>query len=100
MTCKSKNYAFHGASELRKIMPDGTGNTMLLDFAGANGSNPMGSLISDGTFLYGMTSLSGTPGYGSIFKIMSDGTGYDKSLDFAAAANGSQPSVVSSVKCR
>ena len=75
-----------------KIMPDGNGYVKLLDFAGtANGSSPGGSLISDGTFLYGMTSVGGTSNIGIIFKIMPDGTGYAKLLDFAGAANGSEP---------
>ena len=77
---------------LFKIMPDGSGYVKLLDFAGAaNGSNPNGSLISDGTFLYGMTSQGGINNMGTIFKIMPDGSGYIKLLDFAGAANGSNP---------
>jgi uncharacterized repeat protein (TIGR03803 family) len=75
-----------------KIMPNGTGYVVLLDFAGAaNGSTPAGSLISDGTFLYGMTSLGGTNNLGTLFKIMPDGTGYAKLLDFAGTTNGSDP---------
>jgi len=66
-----------------KIKPDGTEFTKLLDFAGiSNGSTPFGSLTSDGTFLYGMTQVGGTNGYGIIFKIKPDGTGYAKLLDF------------------
>ena len=77
-----------------KIMPDGTGYTKLLDFAYVtNGRNPEGSLISDGTFLYGMTNSGGTNDLGVVFKIMTDGTGYTKLLDFAGAANGSYPGV-------
>jgi uncharacterized repeat protein (TIGR03803 family) len=75
-----------------KIMPDGTGYVKLLDFAGAtNGSEPFGSLISDGTFLYGMTKMGGTNDLGTIFKIMPDGTGYIKLLDFVGTTNGSKP---------
>jgi uncharacterized repeat protein (TIGR03803 family) len=75
-----------------KIMPDGTGYVNLLDFAGtSNGSYPKGSLISDGTFLYGMTSDGGANGLGTLFKIMPDGSGYVKLLDFAGATNGSNP---------
>ena len=75
-----------------KIKPDGTGYVKLLDFAGmANGSYPEGSLISDGTFLYGMTGGGGTNDMGVIFKIKPDGTGYANLLDFAGAANGSYP---------
>ncbi|MBW8050128.1 MAG: hypothetical protein FVQ77_07275, partial [Cytophagales bacterium] len=78
-----------GLGTLFKIMPDGTGYAKLLDFAGTtNGSYPHGSLISDGTFLYGMTKLGGTNNKGTLFKIMPDGTGYAKLLDFAGATNG------------
>ena len=81
-----------GLGTLFKIMPDGSGYVKLLDFAGAaNGSNPNGSLITDGTFLYGMTSQGGINNMGTIFKIMPDGSGYIKLLDFAGAANGSNP---------
>ena len=75
-----------------KIMPNGTGYANLLSFNGsANGADPTGSLISDGTYLYGMTPIGGTNGMGVIFKIKPDGTGYTKLLDFAGASNGSQP---------
>ncbi len=76
-----------------KIMPDGTGYAKLLDFAGTpDGGRPFGSLISDGTFLYGMTSLGGTIDLGTIFRIMPDGTEYAKLFDFDGLANGSGPS--------
>ncbi len=65
--------------------------TKLLDFTGlANGRAPMGSLISDGTFLYGMIPLGGTDDMGVIFKIKQDGTGYSKLLDFNGT-NGKNP---------
>jgi uncharacterized repeat protein (TIGR03803 family) len=76
---------------LYKINQDGTGFVKLLDFDGTtNGSLPKGSLISDGTYLYGMTSNGGTNDLGTIFKIMPDGTGYVKLLDFSGT-NGSYP---------
>ena len=75
-----------------KIKTDGSGYVKLLDFEGStNGSNPNGSLISDGTFLYGMTRIGGTNGFGTVFKIMTDGTGYMKLLDFAGTTNGAFP---------
>lgn len=75
-----------------KIKPDGTGYVKLLDFSGtANGSNPWGSLISDGTFLYGMTFGGGSSSMGTVFKIVPDGTGYAKLLDFAGLSNGRNP---------
>lgn len=75
-----------------KIKPDGSGYAKLLDFAGSlNGSNPYGSLITDGTFLYGMTYYGGTSGLGVVFKIKPDGTGFSKLLDFSGSSNGSNP---------
>lgn len=75
-----------------KILPDGTGFLKLLDFNGtANGSAPSGSLISDGTFLYGMTSAGGSGNEGTIFKIQKDGSGYVRMLNFNGASNGSNP---------
>ncbi|MGD0710661.1 MAG: choice-of-anchor tandem repeat GloVer-containing protein [Bacteroidales bacterium] len=65
--------------------------TILLNFDSANGSNPYGSLIYDGTYLYGMTSLGGTYNDGTIFKIKPDGSNYAKLLDFAGATNGKSP---------
>ncbi|MCU0420692.1 MAG: FG-GAP-like repeat-containing protein [Cyclobacteriaceae bacterium] len=77
---------------LFKILPDGTGFSKLLDFNGTgNGSFPFGSLISDGTFLYGMTSSGGTSNFGTIFKVLKDGTGYQRLLNFTGAANGREP---------
>jgi uncharacterized repeat protein (TIGR03803 family) len=74
-----------------KIMPDGTGFTKLLDFDGSNnGSYPSNSLISDGTFLYGMTTSGGANNFGTIFRIMPDGTAYTKLLDFSTP-NGEYP---------
>ena len=75
-----------------KIMHDGSGYVKLFDFAGySNGAYPRGPLITDGTYLYGMTEYGGTNDKGTIFKIMPDGTGYVKLLDFAGALNGSSP---------
>lgn len=75
-----------------KIKPDGTGYAKLFDFSGtSNGQYPTASLISDGTFLYGMTGYGGLNGFGVIFKIKPDGTGYSKMLDFSGTANGSTP---------
>ncbi|TAE50210.1 MAG: T9SS C-terminal target domain-containing protein [Bacteroidetes bacterium] len=75
-----------------KIMTNGTGYAKLLDFTGTpDGGRPFGSLIFDGVFLYGMTSLGGTNDLGTIFKIKPDGTGYARLLDFDGTANGSRP---------
>src|ERR1019366_6326418 len=75
-----------------KIMPDGTGFMNLYDFnLTANGYNPFGSLISDGTFLYGLASQGGTTDGGVLFKIRPDGTGDTMLYDFSVTANGRSP---------
>ncbi|HOX81675.1 MAG TPA: T9SS type A sorting domain-containing protein [Chryseolinea sp.] len=75
-----------------KIKSDGSGHVKLFDFEGvSNGRNPNGSLFSDGTFLYGMTSQGGIHDFGTIFKIKLDGSGYSKLLDFDGLGNGSYP---------
>jgi uncharacterized repeat protein (TIGR03803 family) len=80
-----------------KIKPDGTGFVNLHYFSGgSNGAQAMGSLIYDGTFLYGMTYAGGTVlnyysnGGGIIFKIKTDGTGFVDLLDFTGT-NGVNP---------
>src|SRR4030066_86576 len=64
---------------------------LLIDFDSLNGKWSSNSLVSDNTFLYGMTTWGGTNDMGVIFKIMPDGTGYSKLLDFSGTANGSYP---------
>ena len=78
-----------------KIRSDGTGYADLYNFANntTSGSNPPGSLISDGTYLYGVTSNGGAYSYGTIFKIKPDGTNYIDLYDFANdTTSGSNPS--------
>ncbi len=71
-----------------KIMGDSTGYSILQDFSGfANGNHPRGSLISDGSFLFGMTTGGGINGNGIIFELMSDGSGYSKLMDFSGNSN-------------
>jgi len=67
-----------------KIKPDGTNYIDLYDFANdtTSGSNPSGSLISDGTYLYGMTTEGGVNTNGTVFKIKLDGTNYTDLYDF------------------
>jgi uncharacterized repeat protein (TIGR03803 family) len=75
-----------------KVKTDGSNYTKLLDLdSAATGSIPSGSLISDGTYLYGMTSHGGPYDFGTIFKIKPDGTGFIKLLDFSGTANGRSP---------
>ena len=67
--------------------------TKLWDFGAQNdGTSPYGSLIYDGTFLYGMTITGGANNNGTIFKIKPDGSGYYKLWDFAGAqGDGESP---------
>jgi uncharacterized repeat protein (TIGR03803 family) len=75
-----------------KVRPDGTGYSKLIEFVGgANGRNPRGPLISDGTFLYGMARGGGNGGAGTIFKIMPDGSGFQKIFDFNTTNSGYYP---------
>jgi uncharacterized repeat protein (TIGR03803 family) len=70
-----------GANDLGtifKILPDGNSYEKLLNFDGAiMGSNPRGYLISDGSFLYGMTSFGGTNDVGVLFKFHPTGLGIE-----------------------
>ena len=81
-----------GHGTIFKLMPDGTGFVKLFDFVyAASGAFPFGSLITDGTFLYGMTSQGGSAFQGTLFKIRPDGTGYVKLLEFDGTNNGAAP---------
>jgi uncharacterized repeat protein (TIGR03803 family) len=81
------NCGTDGCGVVFKIKPDGTGYDTLLNFTSTNGSLPLGSLVSDGTFFYGMTNQGGIDGWGSIFKIKPNGTGYYKLYDFIGGGN-------------
>jgi len=82
----------NGNGNIFKIKTDGTGFTVLFDFNfAASGSSPYGSLISDGTFLYGMTTTGGATFGGTVFKIKPDGTSYSKLFDFDGNTSGYLP---------
>ena len=72
-----------------KIKPDGTAYATLLNFNDSTGGTPYGSLISDGTYLYGMTQSGGAAEWGTIFKIKRDGTDFTKLFDFNPTDGGS-----------
>ena len=82
-----------GIGIIFKIKPDGTGYTVMHNFAGnpSDGTNPYGSLISDGTYLYGMTEMGGKNYGGMLFKIKPDGTSYDTLMSFNNTATGQNP---------
>jgi uncharacterized repeat protein (TIGR03803 family) len=72
----------YGDGTVFKMKSDGSDFALLHSFNDTTGSAPNGSLISDGTFLYGMTAYGGIGGAGVIFKIKPDGTNFSKLLDF------------------
>jgi uncharacterized repeat protein (TIGR03803 family) len=64
--------------------------TKLFDLSNSSSQHASGSLIYDGTFLYGMTEFGGSKGNGTVFKIKPDGSGFTDLLDFDGA-NGKEP---------
>ena len=74
------------------VETDGSGFTLLHSFGTTgDGDNPRGSLIQDGTTLYGMTQYGGGSNAGTIFKIETDGTGYSILHSFSGGSGGYQP---------
>ena len=77
-----------------KIDPAGGGYARLHSFAGGagDGREPHGSLIESGGALYGMTSLGGANGYGTIFKMNPDGSDFVLLHSFGGGAeDGKNP---------
>lgn len=82
----------HNGGTIFKVNQDGSDYMKLHDFAGGfDGHTPRGSLISDGTSLYGMTVGGGSHGAGTIFKIMPDGNGYLVLYNFLNLTTGGSP---------
>ncbi len=75
-----------------KMKKDGTSYSDMFDFSNTlTGRYPHGSLISDGTYLYGVTQYGGTMLSGTVFKILPNGTGYVKLYEFDGPVNGKAP---------
>jgi uncharacterized repeat protein (TIGR03803 family) len=72
---------FHGGSHkvgtIFKVNMDGSGYQDLHDFTGGwDGEQPFGSLLTDGSFLYGVNDYGGTHSAGTLFRVGIDGTGF------------------------
>jgi len=79
---------------LFKMETDGTGFTLLHSFTGGeeDGQYPSGSLTFSDTTLYGMTSMGGDSGNGTIFMIQTDGTSFALLHEFIGGAeDGAYP---------
>jgi uncharacterized delta-60 repeat protein/gliding motility-associated-like protein len=76
---------------LFSISPDGLVFTKLHEFINpTSGANPFLSLVSEGTFLYGTTSIGGSSNFGTVFRINKDGTGFT-TLHHFNGTNGNGP---------
>ena len=75
-----------------RLKTDGSDFTNIFSFDGpTSGTGPYGALISDGTFLFGMTTYGGLLNQGTAFKVKKDGTSYQKLMDMQDDPNGSLP---------
>ncbi len=89
----TENGGKYGNGTLFSIQTNGQHFTILQNFGnpGSNdGINPLGSLLLDGTTLYGTTKSGGNKGNGSVFQINTDGTGYDRIWDFQGGTTDGQ----------
>src|SRR5258708_3141200 len=83
-----------GNGTLFSIHTDGTHFKILQQFGKPNtndGINPYGSLLLNGTTLYGTTRLGGSKGKGTVFRINTDGTGYDRIWEFQPSPDAAKP---------
>jgi uncharacterized repeat protein (TIGR03803 family) len=77
---------------LFKVLPDGSSFTVLLHFDSAvTGGVGTSTPVTDGIYLYAITSYGGANDNGAIFKIKPDGTDFLKLFDFEAYVSGYRP---------
>jgi uncharacterized repeat protein (TIGR03803 family) len=84
-----------GYGTVFKVNTDGTGYTVLKNFASptgaaSDGATPSGGLTVSGSAIYGTTFSGGTNGYGVVFKLNMDGTGYTVLKNFSSS-DGANP---------
>ena len=71
-----------------KVNTDTTGFEVLKDFAGSDGSMPIGGLVISSNTLYGTTQTGGAQHAGTIFKVNMDGSDFKVLKDFSSAMYG------------
>ena len=69
---------------------DGTGFTVLKNFAGSDGAYPRAGLTLSGSTLYGTTWSGGISNYGTVFQVNTDGTGFMVLKNFTSS-DGASP---------
>jgi uncharacterized repeat protein (TIGR03803 family) len=77
-----------------KVNKDGSDYAVLVKFDGAGqGSSPYGGVVEAGDGkLYGLTSMGGEAGYGTLFRLNKDGGGFETLHSFiATSSDGRQP---------
>jgi uncharacterized repeat protein (TIGR03803 family) len=75
------------------IHTDGTAFTLLHTFAGGanDGSSPLGSLLINGTDLYGTTGSGGASNMGTVFHLSTNGSGFSILHSFSGNPDGRKP---------
>ncbi len=75
------------------IHTDGSSFTLLHTFAGGttDGENPYGSLLVNGTDLYGTTASGGASNKGTVFHLSTDGNNFSILHNFAGNPDGEKP---------
>jgi uncharacterized repeat protein (TIGR03803 family) len=96
----SSNSVLYGATSsggtsnlgtLFKVNKDGTGYTVLKNFAGSDGSAPARVPTLAGGMLYGTTLRGGSSNVGTVFAVNTDGTDFTTLYNFTGGADGARP---------
>ena len=87
----STNYNGNVYGAVFRINKDGTGYTVLRNFAAPDIGYPLGGLKLHMGVLYGIGYFGGASNLGGIFKMNTDGTGYQLLHSFSGIADGSNP---------
>lgn len=77
------------AGTIYKLKPDGSDFSTIKEFAiGSAGFESHAHVISDGTYLYGMTRGGGSESLGTVYRIKPDGSDYEDIMDFTNDSTG------------